>query len=207
MEEINKQDLIKNEQLLKLMNVGAIRDKGNLGQISLTSLSETGENKLRLVGCALTVEDETEALILILDGKVNLGQKIIFENNYQEENSSCNQVQGGITILEEKPGYLKLNVNLEKGSWIFWSQVWYPGWHGRIDGKQTDVQRANYLFQALYSPAGNHEVEFLYRPDSYFWGAGITAVGVAVMAGGLMKTRKKKYHGSDSKFKALRRNA
>lgn len=206
MEEINKHDLIKHEQLLKLMNVGAIIDYDNLGQISLTSLSETGENKLRLVGCALTVEDETEALILILNGKVNLEKKIIFENNYQEKNSSCNQVQGGIAILEEKPGYLKLNVNLENGSWIFWSQVWYPGWSGRIDGKQTDVQRANYLFQALYSPAGNHEVEFLYRPDSYFWGAGITAVGIAAMAGGLMRTRKEKHHGSGSKSEALRRN-
>jgi uncharacterized membrane protein YfhO len=191
---------------LKLMNVGAIIDNDSLGQISLTSLSETGENKLRLIGCALTVEDENEALILILDGKVNLDKKIIFENNYQEKNSSCNQVQGGIAILEEKPGYLKLNVNIENGSWIFWSQVWYPGWSGRIDGKQTDVQRANYLFQALYSPAGNHEVEFLYRPDSYFWGAGITAVGIAAMAGGLMRTRKEKHHGSGSKSEALRRN-
>jgi uncharacterized membrane protein YfhO len=131
-------------------------------------------------------------LNLILEGKVNLEQKIIFDTTYQETNSFCNQIQGELNILEEKPGYLKLNANLEEDSWIFWSQAWYPGWRGEIDGERTDVQRANYLFQAVYSPAGNHEVEFLYRPGSYIWGASISAVGVAVVTGGLIRTRKKK---------------
>jgi cadmium resistance protein CadD (predicted permease) len=193
MEEINKQDLIKNEQLIKLMNIGVIIEKDSLGQISHTYTSSNSiDNKLRLVGCALAVEEDAEALNLILEGKVNLEQKIIFDATYRETNSFCNQIKGELTILEEKPGYLKLNANLEEDSWIFWSQAWYPGWRGEIDGERTDVQRANYLFQAVYSPAGNHEVEFLYRPGSYIWGASISAVGVAVVTGGLIRTRKKK---------------
>ncbi len=193
MEEINKQDLIKNEQLIKLMNIGVIIEKDNIGQISFNSTpSSSGDNKLWLVGCALAVEEDAEILNLILEGKVNLEQKIIFNNTYQETISSCNQIQGEITILEERPGYLKLNTNLIEGSWIFWSQLWYPGWHGEIDGEWTDVQRANYLFQAVYSPAGNHEVAFLYRPASYIWGASISAVGVAVTTGGLIRTKRKK---------------
>ncbi len=147
---------------------------------------------MRLVGCALEVEEEAEALNLILEGKVNLEQKIIFENTYREAIPTCNKIQGEIAILEEKPGYLKINVNLEEDGWIFWSQAWYPGWRGKINGKWVDVQRANYLFQAVYSPAGNHKVEFLYRPISYAWGAGISAAGVAAVTGGLVGTRKKK---------------
>jgi hypothetical protein len=192
MEEINKQDLSKNEQLMKLMNVGEIIERDGSGQISIIQVANSGDNNLRLVGCALEVEGEAEALNLILEGKVNLDQKIIFDSTYQGTISSCNQIQGEIDILEEKPGYLKLNANLEEDSWIFWSQAWYPGWRGEIDGKQADVQRANYLFQAIYSSKGKHEVEFLYRPDSYIWGAGISAVGVAGITGGLIRTRKKK---------------
>jgi len=192
MEEINKQDLSKNEQLMKLMNVGEIIERDGSGQISIIQVANSGDNNLRLVGCALEVEGEAEALNLILEGKVNLDQKIIFDSTYQGAISSCNQIQGEIDILEEKPGYLKLNANLEEDSWIFWSQAWYPGWRGEIDGKQADVQRANYLFQAIYSSKGKHEVEFLYRPDSYIWGAGISAVGVAGITGGLIRTRKKK---------------
>jgi len=192
MEEINKQDLSKNEQLMKLMNVGEIIERDGSGQISIIQVANSGDNNLRLVGCALEVEGEAEALNLILEGKVNLDQKIIFDSTYQGVISSCNQIQGEIDILEEKPGYLKLNANLEEDSWIFWSQAWYPGWRGEIDGKQADVQRANYLFQAIYSSKGKHEVEFLYRPDSYIWGAGISAVGVAGITGGLIRTRKKK---------------
>ncbi len=192
MEEINKQDLIKNEQLLKLMNVGTIIERDSSGKISHKFTSNSEDRKLWLVGCALAVAEDDEALNLIIEGKVNLEQKIIFENSYQGTIFPCNKTKGAITILEEKPGYLKLNVNLEEGSWIFWSQVWYPGWRGEIDGKRVDVQQANYLFQAVYSSAGNHEVEFSYRPDSYIWGAGFSAVGVAAVTGGLIRTRKKK---------------
>ena len=192
MEEINKQDLIENEQLLNLMNIGAIIEKDSLGEIAIVSNSNSGDNKLRLVGCAFAVEEEAEALNLILEGKVDLEQKVIFDNTYLGASSSCNKYLGEITVLEEKPGYLKLNANLEEGSWILWSQSWYPGWRGEIDGKRVDLQRANYLFQAVYSPAGYHEVEFLYQPESYIWGAGISAVGVAAVTGGLIRTRKKK---------------
>lgn len=192
MEEINKKDLMKNEQLIDMMNIGAIIEENELGQISLRTTSYSGNQKLRLVGCALEVEEEAEALNLILEGKVNLEQKIIFENNYREAISPCSKIQGEIKILEEKPGYLKLNVNLEENGWIFWSQTWYPGWRGKVNGKWVDVQRANYLFQAVYSPAGSNEVEFVFWPESYAWGAGISATGVAVVAGGLIGTRKKK---------------
>ena len=191
-EEINKQDLIENEQLLNLMNIGAIIEKDSLGEIAIVSISNSGDNKLRLIGCAFAVEEEAEALNLIIEGKVNLEQKVIFDDTYQGTISPCNKYLGEITILEEKPGYLKLNANLEEGSWIVWSQSWYPGWRGEIDGKLVEVQRANYLFQAVYSPAGNHEVEFLYRPESYIWGAGISAVGVSAVTVGLIRTRKKK---------------
>lgn len=192
MEEINKKDLIKNRQLINMMNVGTIIEKNRLGQISLSATSNSGNHKLRLVGCALEVEEEAEILNLILEGKVNLENLIIFENTYTEAIPNCNKIKGEITILEEKPGYLKLNVNLEENGWILWSQTWYPGWRGKLNGKWVDVQRANYLFQAIYSPAGNHEVEFLYRPVSYVWGAGISAAGVAAVTGGLVRTRKKK---------------
>ncbi len=174
------------------MNVGVIIEKDSFGEISFISTSYSGGNKLRLVGCAFAVEEEAEVLNLILEGKVDLEQKIIFDNTYLGAISPCNQFLGEITILEEKPGYLKLNANLEEGSWIFWSQSWYPGWRGEIDGKRSDVQRADYLFQAVYSPAGNHEVKFLYRPESYIWGAIISAVGVAAVTVGLKRTRKKK---------------
>ncbi len=180
------------EELVNMMNIGVIIEKNNLGQISLSKISNSGNQKLRLVGCVLEVEEEAEALNLILERKVNLEKKIIFENTYREKIPTCSEIQGEITILEEKPGYLKLNVNLEEDGWIFWSQTWYPGWRGKINGKWVDVQRANYLFQAVYSPAGNHKVEFLYRPDSYAWGAGMSAAGIAAVVGGLVRTRKKK---------------
>jgi len=56
--------------------------------------------------------------------------------------------------------------NAEKDSWLFLSQVWYPGWRARIDGVNMDLKRMNFL-PALAIPAGSREVEIFYAPWSF----------------------------------------
>ena len=74
---------------------------------------------------------------------------------------------------------------------MIWSQSWYPGWVAVIDGKQeVEVKRANYLFQAVCVPEGEHIVEIVYRPMSFYVGAGITfSCLVFAIAAGLLYTK------------------
>jgi hypothetical protein len=192
MEEINKQDLIDSPQIIEIMNIGRIIKRDNKGTISVFDIPDSGEKYLRLIGCALIAENGLEALDLVLDDKINLYHKIILETNRLARSSvPCDQIQGEVKILEQSPGYLKLSVDLKQDSWIFWSQTWYPGWKGRIDGKEVDVERANYLFQTIFTEKGNHVVEFLYKPDSFFWGVGFSLAGLAILTGGLVGEKKK----------------
>src|SRR5262249_33209912 len=46
------------------------------------------------------------------------------------------------------------------------ADVWYPGWTCRVDGTETPVRRANYLFRAIEVPAGAREAVFVFDPPS-----------------------------------------
>ena len=55
------------------------------------------------------------------------------------------------------------------GSLVF-SEPFYPGWRVYVDSKPTPVFRANYAFSAILLPAGEHQVERFYRPNSLLFG-------------------------------------
>lgn len=80
-----------------------------------------------------------------------------------------------IALLEQTPNYLKYeSQSLENGFAVF-SEIYYPkGWVAHIDGKETEIIRANYVLRALSIPAGKHTVEFAFKPDAYVIGNKVT---------------------------------
>jgi len=68
-------------------------------------------------------------------------------------------------------------------SFLVLSDTWYPGWRAAIDGEDVPVYRTNYAFRGVAVPRGTHQVEFRYDPDSFRYGAGISAISVLVWLG------------------------
>lgn len=61
------------------------------------------------------------------------------------------------------------------------SQMDYPGWQARVDGKSVPVLRANYAFQAIAVPSGRSTVDLRFRPRSLQLGAILSAFGLLVV--------------------------
>lgn len=67
-----------------------------------------------------------------------------------------------LIIKEVREGYLQVHTNTIRPRWLIYSESNFPTWEARIDGKLTEIYTANYLYQAIFVPAGEHKVEFKY---------------------------------------------
>ena len=76
-----------------------------------------------------------------------------------------------IELIEYRPDYLKYSCNANSEQLALFSEIYYPkGWIAKVDGKEVDHFRANYLLRALMVPAGEHTIEFSFEPRSYALG-------------------------------------
>ena len=63
------------------------------------------------------------------------------------------------------------------------SEIYYPaGWVATIDGVESPILRADYLLRALRIPAGNHTIEFAFRPQSFHVGNAISLAASILVA-------------------------
>jgi hypothetical protein len=87
-----------------------------------------------------------------------------------------------ITLEEYRANYLKYRYLSTKEQVAVFSEVYYDkGWKALIDGKPVPYFRANYLLRAMRLPAGNHTVEFTFRPKSYFLGEKISLASSLIL--------------------------
>lgn len=71
-----------------------------------------------------------------------------------------------------------------KDGFAVFSDIYYEkGWEAYIDGKQVPILRANYVLRALRVPAGEHKIEFHFRPKTYEIGENIAMISSLLIYG------------------------
>lgn len=102
-----------------------------------------------------------------------------------------------IKLLDHTINQLKYESQSSTDGLAVFSEIYYPkGWIATIDGKETEILRANYVLRALAVPAGKHTIEFNFKPDAYYIGNKVTMASswllLVVVLGSLgMALRKK----------------
>ena len=93
----------------------------------------------------------------------------------------CNEQQDAeLRVLEENPRLTAIKIHAETAGYLVLADTWYPGWRAYVDGVQSRLWRANYMFRAVAIPAGEHEVKIVYQPRSFLVG-GITSGAALVL--------------------------
>jgi hypothetical protein len=135
------------------------------------------EGRFHMVSEALFVDSPTEALERLLSGEVNLQSQVLLEGEklYPSKGGNGGEI---LSVNESGPHSLEFLVISPKGGWLVIADTWYPGWVANIDGTQTELYRANYLFRAIAIPQGRHGVELNYQPTSFSLGIGLSAIGL-----------------------------
>jgi hypothetical protein len=78
------------------------------------------------------------------------------------------------------PNSFKMVVNAPRDALLVVSELWYPGWRATVNGKETEIVRADWLLRAVAVPAGRAIVCFEYYPTSLVIGAIACAFGLAL---------------------------
>jgi hypothetical protein len=121
-----------------------------------------------------------------------------------KENKTETYKEGDINIktLSYRPNTFAIQSRTDNDAFLYITDSFYPGWNAYIDGKKTDIYRANLTFRAIKLPKGNHTIVFDYRPISFYIGAALTVLGCVISIFLFLKhtRRGKGYRGENSYF-------
>ena len=79
-----------------------------------------------------------------------------------------------VRYVEYSANEIVLDVSTPVPAYLLLSEVYTPGWRTTIDSEAADVVRADYLFRAVYVPAGSHRIRHWYSPTSFRAGLAIS---------------------------------
>jgi hypothetical protein len=100
-------------------------------------------------------------------------------------------------VLQHTFHKVAIKANLTQPGLLVLGDVYYPGWQAFVDGRETTIYRANYVMQAIFAPAGEHLVEFYYRPLSLKIGAIVSAMALVCVVGSLFWGYKRSWPGEE----------
>lgn len=112
---------------------------------------------------ANNANEEIEAV-----GKLNLRHEAVADRKF-ESVLGTSTMQGNASIVKidtYEPNQITYTVNSTKGGVVVFSEIYYPGWTAKVDGKDTELGRVNYILRALKVAPGTHKIELGFFPTS-----------------------------------------
>ena len=72
-----------------------------------------------------------------------------------------------IRLVDHTPDSREYRFFSHNGENVVFSEIYYPyGWKATIDGEEAEYFRADYALRAMFVPAGEHDIRFVFDPDS-----------------------------------------
>lgn len=86
-----------------------------------------------------------------------------------------------IELDSYEPNRLKYHVNNAEPGLMVLSEIYYPGWKARVDGRDANIYRADYALRAVWLEPGRHEVEMSFLPPSFLKGLYVSLITVSIL--------------------------
>jgi hypothetical protein len=128
-----------------------------------------------LVYSALPAGSPDEALELIIDPHVDLTRAVILEG-IDSDTIRSDSASSGSVSLTATTNTVTIRAALPQDGYLVLLDTYYPGWQAYVDHRPAVIYPANLAFRAVKLSAGEHQVEFHYRPISFRNGALVTGL-------------------------------
>lgn len=70
-------------------------------------------------------------------------------------------------IIRDEQNSIEIQVEAENNGYLLLTDTYYPGWKAYVDGKETEILKANYAFRAVFINLGKHQVVMKYEPVNW----------------------------------------
>jgi hypothetical protein len=117
----------------------------------------------------MTVPDADSEIAAL--NTINPVEIAVIDKKFEEKltkTSLQNDSAAYIELIEYRPDRLKYESDAASEQVAVFSEIYYNhGWKAFIDGQPADYYRADWTLRAMNIPAGRHEIEFRFEPDTY----------------------------------------
>jgi hypothetical protein len=120
---------------------------------------------------AIPVSDSASAHAAVTALQFDPHTEVVLETSIPVTNS---QLPMTPVALSTTRGSATMHVSLPDDGFLVLLDTYYPGWSATIDGEPVEIMPANLAFRAVSVPAGDHLVEFVYRPLAVRYGVVIS---------------------------------
>jgi hypothetical protein len=86
------------------------------------------------------------------------------------------------SLVQDSPERVVVAVENRSTGYLVLADAWYPGWRADVDGRRTEIFRADGMFRAVHIAPGSHRVAFVYRPVSVLVGAAVSVAAAVALA-------------------------
>ena len=134
---------------------------------------------------ARIISDPAQVLETLLDPSFHPRTEVILEVDPGEAELPPSTVArpNEVNITSYEPEQLTITAEAQTGGFLVLTDLFYPGWKAFVNDREVTIFRANYLFRAVHVDPGSSVVRFEYRPASFRFGATISVITAAVVAG------------------------
>ena len=110
----------------------------------------------------------------------------VHENTYL---TISDPVDANVKISRYEPNQIELQTRNARPGFLVLSEIYFRGWEAWVDGKRTPVERVNHALRGIGVPAGDHRVDFVFRPPAVRNGAFYTLLGLLILLAGAVVSR------------------
>ena len=93
-----------------------------------------------------------------------------------------------IEVMAYTPNRAAFYVQSSERALLVLSDLLHPGWRARVDGEDVPIYATNGLFRGVLVPAGSHQVEMRFAPQSLRLGLGLMGIALLIITRVFVRT-------------------
>ncbi|MCL4390458.1 MAG: YfhO family protein [Patescibacteria group bacterium] len=132
-----------------------------------------------LAGGFEVVADPAKIISRLYDKNFDYRHNLILERDPGVKDLASGSAQ----IVSYQPEQVTINTDSSGPSLLFLSDAYFPGWQATVNGRPTEVLRADYALRAVVVPPGPNTVIFTYDPLSFKVGLIISLFSLLCLGG------------------------